>query len=204
MFTEFGREIHKLRISNHDDVQNMAEKTGINHILIVNIEMGIAPLSVDILDKVLAAYKPNKSISDALRQAFIRTKIIEIGWERKIETKVYYWYAEPLQRDPFGRRFLNINECMLNGPFSRDMEAIEDADYWIKEDAAVVYVFCCLKKHYRSYSRAIAYNTVSLYYVRQSNLFFEFNNNFIFTEVEERFKKCLKKFYSDKKKIRKK
>jgi len=211
MFTDFGRAIWELRTSNHDDVFDMERKTGIDSIVIAKIEMGTAALSVDILDKVLAAYKPNKSISVDLRKAFIRTKVIEQWGGINLETEVYYWYAEAFNYAPSGRPILNVNG-IFNGPFFDRMEAIADAEYKIEKDAAV-YVFSCLEyylpgyinlEYYLPCCRNITYDTVSLCYTELLNPPHKPSNDlkYIFSygdfmEAKERFIKRLKKFYSD-------
>lgn len=157
MLTEFGRAIWELRTSNHDDVYDMEKKTGIDAFSIIEIEMGAIPLPEEnIVDKILAAYKPNRSISYSLRHAFRRTRTEE---KRKIEEEVYYWYAEEFHWDPSGIPCFNINS-IFNGPFRSAGGALDHAGHKIRVDA-VVYVFSCIK-YQNPGSGSIAFKTICL------------------------------------------
>lgn len=56
----FSVELKKIRFSNNDTLRSLAEKIGVSHVYISQIEKGTTPPSKNFLEKIIAVYPNNE------------------------------------------------------------------------------------------------------------------------------------------------
>lgn len=75
----FGKQLEKIRKKNKDSLRKLAEKTGVTHSYIQQIENGTRPTSLEFLEKVTMIYLEDKEV---LELAYCKEKLPKSIYEK--------------------------------------------------------------------------------------------------------------------------
>ena len=103
-----GKELEKIRKKNKDSLRKLAEKTGVTHSYIQQIENGTRPSSLEFLEKVTIIYSEDK---EALELTYCKEKI-----PKSIYSRIDEMTNIILKEDSFNIFFLKLfSKLDING-----------------------------------------------------------------------------------------
>lgn len=125
----FSVELKKIRFSNDDTLRSLAEKVGVSHVYISQIEKGITPPSKNFLEKILAVYPNNeKELIKAYLEEVLPESVSKIvgGENELLKNDKEQRLLDYLLAQATSKEIKDILELML---LQREMSARKNGTY---------------------------------------------------------------------------